>query len=933
MYHRFRDVLRRLSIASALPAVLPARPLPAGGMRNGALFAWMTAAVLLAGCGGGTATNPVSETTTFSSEATASAAGAGSRQAPATLGVSLSRYDPLVILTWGVPRDGSEVTGYEYRQMEEGASEWSEWMPTNNGLKCNLVVMDLDDDLRYFFQVKTLTTEGDGMASAVKTAYPHPPSTLNPQPNRPRNLRARGEGGRVVLTWDKPIPKTIPEDTSSRETIVFFLYREGSGAWRKTDTDNAQVIDGLELGRSYTFELLPISQHGIGESASISVTTSAATTPDAPTELVATADGSYTDFMWHAPLSDGGSDITSYEYQRNNGSWKPVPSPHPYEHTHNFCPYRCRYIWPVSRTESGWSDDDLVRVRAVNSVGAGSASNTTPVSGSPRLSVADAQTHEGPDATLDFVVTLSKERRESTTVEYATADGIAVATRDYTATSGTLYFAPGDTAKTVSVEVLEDLHDEGYENLFLILSNADGAYIEDDTATGVIWNSDPLPKAWMVRLGRTVGSQAVDALTAHFRQHGSSHAILGGINLMHGAERNRPGGTDRNAALHAMTAETLQNDSSFHFSNAGDSAGDPVITGWGRIDNSAFRGRSDGVMLEGDVLTGLVGFDAGWGRMLAGVMVSQSDGTGTFRREPGTGNTRGRVDSTITAVYPYAKFDLNPALSVWGLAGLGTGEIELHQPDAGRISTDIRMRMRAAGIRKRVMDGGTDGLTLSIGSDAMWVGMENERTEEVVGSSGEVTRFRFIAEGERSFRADEDTALVSTGQVGFRYDGGDAEAGTGLEIGCGLYYRSGSLTIESRIRTLIAHEEETFRDWGASASLRIEPNHSGRGLSLRVTPGWGQLSGTARQLWTMESADGLKTASGFGSGQQLDAEFGYGFGFSEVLTPYLGLSLDDERRSMRTGVRWRTTSDAVMTLEATRSATTVDTLMLSMRLL
>ena len=49
------------------------------------------------------------------------------------------------------------------------------------------------------------------------------------------------------------------------------------------------------------------------------------------------------------------------------------------------------------------------------------------VPGPASLSVADATVQEGPNATLDFVVTLSRARHEATTVDYATSDGTATA--------------------------------------------------------------------------------------------------------------------------------------------------------------------------------------------------------------------------------------------------------------------------------------------------------------------------------------------------------------------------------------------------------------------------------------------------------------------------------------------------------------------------
>ena len=94
------------------------------------------------------------------------------------------------------------------------------------------------------------------------------------------------------------------------------------------------------------------------------------------------------------------------------------------------------------------------------------------VQGPPALTVADAEVEEAANATLDFVVSLSRATSGTVTVAYATSDGSAAAGADYTATGGTLSFAAGETSKTVSVPVLDDAHDEGEETLTLTLSNA-----------------------------------------------------------------------------------------------------------------------------------------------------------------------------------------------------------------------------------------------------------------------------------------------------------------------------------------------------------------------------------------------------------------------------------------------------------------------------
>ena len=110
---------------------------------------------------------------------------------------------------------------------------------------------------------------------------------------------------------------------------------------------------------------------------------------------------------------------------------------------------------------------------------------------SSSLSVADAEATEEEDNTMDFVVTLDPAASDTVTVDYATADGTATAGEDYTATSGTLTFAAGDTTKTVSVPITDDTEDDGGETFTLTLGNASsGVQLGDAEAAGTIWNTE-----------------------------------------------------------------------------------------------------------------------------------------------------------------------------------------------------------------------------------------------------------------------------------------------------------------------------------------------------------------------------------------------------------------------------------------------------------
>ena len=109
--------------------------------------------------------------------------------------------------------------------------------------------------------------------------------------------------------------------------------------------------------------------------------------------------------------------------------------------------------------------------------------------------MADARVEEDDGAVLAFAVTLSRAASAALTVDYATSDGSAQAGVDYTAASGTLTFAAGESSRTIEVGVLDDAHDEGEEPLTLTLSNASSGRLSDGKATGTIENRDPLPRA------------------------------------------------------------------------------------------------------------------------------------------------------------------------------------------------------------------------------------------------------------------------------------------------------------------------------------------------------------------------------------------------------------------------------------------------------
>lgn len=110
----------------------------------------------------------------------------------------------------------------------------------------------------------------------------------------------------------------------------------------------------------------------------------------------------------------------------------------------------------------------------------------------PALSVDDLTFLEGDTGSTSqrFTVTLSEPSGQTVTVAYATADGTALAGSDYTATSGTLTFLPGDLSKAVTLAIAGDLVNEGNETFTLTLSAPTNATLTKAVGTATITNDD-----------------------------------------------------------------------------------------------------------------------------------------------------------------------------------------------------------------------------------------------------------------------------------------------------------------------------------------------------------------------------------------------------------------------------------------------------------
>ena len=568
-----------------------------------------------------------------------------------------------------------------------------------------------------------------------------------------------------------------------------------------------------------------------------------------------------------------------------------------------------------------------------------------PSVGTAALSVADARTTEETDATLEFAVTLSRAASETVTVDYATADGTAQTGQDYTAAAGTLTFAAGETQKTVSVAVLDDAHDEGEETLTLTLSNASGARITDNVATGTIANEDPLQQAWLARFGRTAAQRVLDGVQARLRAPHESgmQATVAGHDLSGAgevvaqdrfkaqSEWGRSEATEGQFGSQSLTMRDLVTGSAFTLSS--ETVGG-LGTLWGRGAYSGFDGSANGLSLDGGVTTGMFGADYAIGRWVLGLPLSHSRGDGSWHSaDRGAGN----MASSLTGLYPYVGYELAERLSLWGTAGYGQGDLALMMQSGESHHTAMDLTMAAVGVRGDLVSRRqAGGLSLAFESDALLVRTTSAAVSDPSGllaaAVADVSRLRLGLESSLELGLAGGRLLTPRVELGLRHDGGDAETGFGVEIGGGTVFADAArgLMAQVMVRGLVAHEAADFRDWRVSGSLRFDPTPSSAlGPAVALTPSWGGASsGGVAALLGRETLVGLAANDAAASGR-LDAEAAYGlavFGGRAMGTPYLRVGQSEVFREVSMGcrlelLRWE---GLEMGIEGMRRESTVD---------
>ncbi len=356
-------------------------------------------------------------------------------------------------------------------------------------------------------------------------------------------------------------------------------------------------------------------------------------------------------------------------------------------------------------------------------------------------------------------------------------------------------------------------------------------------------------------------------------------------------------------------------------------AGVPAWTLWGRGSAAGFSGQPEAdFKMDGTLYSGYVGVDyRPQATMLLGLALAHSTGEVNYER---TEATKAGADVELTSVLPYAHWQPRPGLGVWGLAGVGWGEMDLKLVgDAQTYTTRLTSWLGAVGGRQALTT--WQGIDLAAKTDAFMTTVRSADKTNLPGARGHAQRVRLLVEGRTAVEVSSVSRLEPRLELGGRWDNGTAEQGLGSELGGGVAYTrtDWGLSVDAQGRYLLLHEDGAFEDWGASVSVRLDPGVAGEGAYLTVSPVWGQASSGVEQLWgtagVLPQASGTSRPATGWQPHRLEVDLGYGLALADgrgLVTPYGGLALAGPGSSRyRLGSRLAFSSSLDVTLEGERA--------------
>ena len=274
-------------------------------------------------------------------------------------------------VSWTAPgrNGGPAISGYNLQYREGTSGGWTNGPQNVSGT--SRAIPGLVQGTAYQVQIQALNGEtpsdwslaGSGSTSSPTNAAPGPPTNVQAAPGV--------TSGSVRLSWSPPA-------SDGGADIDRYQYRYKTTGnypanWTTVNGGSSArsvTVSSLDNDTPHTFQVRAVNSAGDGTASEVIATpTGAATTtvPGALGSLNASAGDGRVTLRWSAPSSDGGAAITRYEYR--------------YKTTGNY-PVNWTTVPGSNATTTSYTVPSLTngtlhtfQVRAVNSVGAGTASS------------------------------------------------------------------------------------------------------------------------------------------------------------------------------------------------------------------------------------------------------------------------------------------------------------------------------------------------------------------------------------------------------------------------------------------------------------------------------------------------------------------------------------------------------------------------------
>ena len=338
---------------------------------------------------------------------------------------------------------------------------------------------------------------------------------------------------------------------------------------------------------------------------------------------------------------------------------------------------------------------------------------------------------------------------------------------------------------------------------------------------------------------------------------------------------------------------------------SGDGGGAASTTLWGSGEYRKMSGTGDGLDWDGELSGFHIGVDTRpRPGLLLGLSVSKLRSEVDYSGDlgGGIGTSAGRQDLDLTSLHPYLGWRAG-TLDLWASLGYGEGNIAIDPHDSARVSGDVDMRAVGFGGSGALWAGG--GGALRLRGEISGSRLQVARNADLDALEISTMRVRLAAEASHRRTLVGGGVFEPAVELGLRQDSGDGAGGAAAEFGARMGYSNAATgyRAEGSFRAVLAPSE--YEEWGVHGSVSFAAGADGQGLSLLISPAYGQIASGIEKLWQ----HGLPAADNAAADDyraRLEAHLGYGLPLKNhgVLTPYGELTVGASRRH-RLGLNWR----------------------------